>query len=63
MSNRSAALVGAAGMKARNLGLSTETAALASVLSNTSMTAAGSVPAALMSPSRRAASVSVRAPP
>ena len=63
MSNRSAALVGAAGMKARNLGLSTDTAAVASVLSNTSMTAAGSVPAELMSPSRRAASDSVRAPP
>jgi len=63
MSKRSAALVGAAGMKARNFGLSTETAAVASVLSNTSMTAVGSVPAALMSPSSRAARDPVRAPP
>jgi len=63
MSKRRAALVGAAGMNARNFGLSTETAAVARVLSNNSMTATASVPVALISPSSRAASDSSRAPP
>ena len=63
MSNSSEALVGAAGMKARNFGLSHDTTAVASVLSNTSITMAGSTPPSVMSPSRLAASDSLTAPP
>ena len=63
MSNSRAALVGAAGMNARNLGLSTDTAAVARVLSNSSMTSTGSVPPGDIRPSRLAASDSWTAPP
>ena len=56
MSKSRAALVGAAGMKERNRGLSHETTAVASSLSKTSMIRRGSVPSGLMSPSRLSAS-------
>jgi hypothetical protein len=63
MSNRSAALVGAAGMKERKRGLSQETMAVASSVSKTSMIRRGSVPPGVMRPARLASSDEVRAPP
>ena len=63
MSKSRAAFVGAAGMKARNFGLSHDTTAVAKVLSKRSMTMAGSTPPVVMSPSRLAASEPCTAPP
>ena len=50
MSKRSDALVGAAGMKAKNRGLSQEITAGARAFSNSSSTSAASLPRGLMSP-------------
>ena len=63
MSKSREALVGAAGMKERNRGLSQEITAVASSCSKTSMMRAGSVPCGLISPSRLAASDSATGPP
>ena len=63
MSKSREALVGAAGMKARNFGLSHDTTAVARVLSKTSITRAGSTPPWVISPSRLAANDSWTAPP
>ena len=56
MSNSSDALVGAAGMNAKNRGLSAESTAWARWSSYSLMTVAGSVPPAVTSPDSRASS-------
>ncbi len=56
MSNSSAAFVGAAGMNAKNRGLSAESTAWARWSSYSLMTVAGSVPPAVTSPASRASS-------
>ena len=50
MSKSSEAFVGALGMKARNLGLSIETTAVARCAAKVSRTVLGSLPCSLMSP-------------
>ncbi len=63
MSKSRDALVGAAGMKERNLGLSQDTTAVARSRSKISMMRAASVPSGLIRPSRLASSDSAWAPP